>query len=199
MKPPSRVLIAVLAALAVLALAGAPAVAHGGEGEVEITSIAREGDLVTVTARLTYVEDGHGVPDATVTVVVGEGTPIPMEAGAEEGDYTATVPATPGTPLRVTSVEPATSVDGAAPETDGSPATTEAGSTTSEGETATTGDGPTTQASADTVPEPNGVDEAPVDDEGNSGTTVVLVVVVVVVVAAIGAGFLLRRKRPGEV
>ena len=191
-----RALVALLVPLAALLLAAGPTAAHGGDGQIEITSIEPDGEDVTVVARLTYLADGHGVPDATVTVVVGEGTPVPMEPGAEEGEYTATVPAAPDAPVRVTSVEPATSAEATVPRAQQTPTTGGDETTTTEG--GTTGDVPTTQASAETVPEPNGIDEAP-DEDGGGGDVLVLVVLVVVVAGAIGAVFLLRRKKPGEV
>ncbi|HEV7722175.1 MAG TPA: hypothetical protein VGO60_12870 [Iamia sp.] len=184
---------------AVLLLAAPPAGAHGGPGEMEITSITRSGDDVTVTVHLIFTGDGDGVPDATVTVVVDDGLPVTMEPGAEEGDYTVTVPADDGAAIRVTSVEPATTAEGSAPAA-GATETTAGSTTTPEASTTTSGeDPPTTQAPADTAPEPNGIDEAPDDDGGGGGSTAVLVVVAVVIVAALGAAFYLRRKRPGQV
>ena len=212
MKPLFRVLTAVLAPLAVLVLAGAPAAAHGGEGVIEVTSITRSGPVVTVDAHLRYVEDGHGVPDATVTVVVDEGTPIPMDPGPEEGDYTAAVPAPPGAAIRVTSVEPATTVDAVAPEVDDTPTTTEAApDTTEEGSTTTEEGSPTTEADSTTSAAPDTTeadddeatttptpvpDEGASDDDGGISPIVIGAIVAVVLAAVVMAVILLGKRTP---
>jgi len=194
MKPLTRVLTSVLAPLAVLVLAGAPAAAHGGEGEIEVTSVTRSGDEVTVTAHLKYVEDGHGVPDATVTVVVGEGTAVPMGPGAEEGDYTVTVPAAPGTAIRVTSVEPATTAEATAPETAETGSSTTEPTSTTAAEATTTDGGPTTPTNAEgeAVPGPGGIDDAPEDLTGKLIASAIAVVVLVALAVAV----VVLRKRP---
>lgn len=193
MKPLSRLLTAVLAPLAVLVLAGAPAAAHGGPGEMEITSITRDGDDVTVAVRLIFTGDGDGVPDATVTVVVDDGTPVPMEAGTEEGDYQATVTAAEGATIRVTSVEPPTTAEGTAPAADET-ATTEAGSTTTADETTTEAPA-TTEADATTTPTPV-PDEVTSDDDGGISPVVIGAVVAVVLAAIAMAVILLGKKKP---
>lgn len=188
----------VVALLAVILLAATPASAHGGDGEVTVTTSREDGgDEVTVLARVIYVDDGHGVPDATVTVVVDDGTPTPMEAGATEGDYTATVTAAAGATIRVTSVEPATSTEVAAPEVDAPSTTTEATTTT---EAPTSTEAPTTTGvpadEEDAAVAPTAAtDEA--DDDGGSAGLVVGGVVAVLVVAGVIAAVLLRRKPGG--
>ncbi|HEX7131740.1 MAG TPA: hypothetical protein VF228_04160 [Iamia sp.] len=181
---PTRALAALLGLAVVLLLAAGPAGAHGGEGQVEVSSITRAGDAVTVVARLTYVEDGHGVPDATVTVVVDDGTPVPMEPGAEEGDYQVTVPAPEGATIRVTSVEPATTVETTAPAAEETTTTGEASTTTTAAETTTTDAGPTTPTNEEgvAVPGPDGIDEAP-DDE--TGSVILIAVLAVLAIAAV--------------
>ena len=110
-----RALAALGAAVALLLCTGPAALAHGGEGQMEVTSITRDGDQVTVAVHLIAIDDGHGLPDATVTVVVGDATAVPMEPGAEDGDYQATVVAEAGAPIRITSVEPPTTAEATAP------------------------------------------------------------------------------------
>lgn len=196
----ARTGLALLGLVAALLLGAAPVGAHGGEGRSEITSITRSGGDVTVVARITYVEDGHGVPDATVTVVVDDGTPVPMEPGAEEGEYQATVPAPEGAAIRVTSVEPATSAEATAPAAADETTTTSATAgetTTTAAETLATDPSSPADDDAplddDEVPEPNALDEAP---EGGRGNLIVIAVIAVVVVAALVAAFVLRRKPP---
>lgn len=184
-----------LGALTAILLAAMPAGAHGGDGEAEITSVTREGDQVVVVAHINYVEDGHGVPDATVTVVVDDGTPVPMEAGAEEGDYEATVPAEPGATIRVTSVEPATTAEVAAPAAD-DPTTTAATETT-EATTTTAADTTTTALDAESADGADTPVTAPEDVDGDSDDSngsLIVIAVVAVVLAAIVAAVVLRRK-----
>ncbi len=210
--PRSRPLaLAALGVLATLLVLAAPAGAHGGEGEAEITSITRDGDQVTVVAHVRYIEDGHGVPDATVTVVVDDGTPVPMEAGAEEGDYTATVAAGPGAAIRVTSVEPATTAEGTAPAAADDPATTEASTGSDPTTTATTDAGTTDDTtddgagSADEGSADGGEDGATApspasDDEGSDDgiSPVVIGAIVAVVLAAVVTGAILLTKKPTD-
>jgi len=191
-----RALAALLGVAAVLLLSAGPTGAHGGEGEAEITSITRSGDDVTVVAHVIYVEDGHGVPDATVTVVVDDGTPVPMAAGAEEGDYEVTVAAPPGAAIRVTSVEPATTAEVAAPPAEEATTTTEASTTTSEAETTTEAPADGDEDAATTTPTPV-PDDADSDDDG--GISPIVIGAIVAVVAAVGvmAAILLWKKPDG--
>lgn len=193
-----KTLISLLGVLAAVLLAAVPVGAHGGDGQSEITSVTRDGDEVTVVAHISYVADGHGVPDATVTVVVDDGTPVPMDPGAEEGDYQATVTAPPGATIRVTSVEPATSAEVAAPDTE-EPTTTAAPETTE-----------TTEAPTTTAPEPTAVDgddeastpattadDVDDDSDDSDGSPILIAVIAIVVVAAVVAAIVLRRKPAG--
>jgi dipeptidyl aminopeptidase/acylaminoacyl peptidase len=195
----TRTLAALLGLAAVLLLAASPAGAHGGEGQVEITSITRDGDDVTVVAHLIYVEDGHGVPDATVTVVVDDGTPVPMAAGAEEGDYEVTVPAPAGAAIRVTSVEPATTAETAAPAAEEeTTTTTEASTTTAETTTTvnpTTGD----VEPADGDEDGSATTPAPADSDDDGGISPIVIGAIVAVVVAVGvtAAILLWKKPDG--
>jgi hypothetical protein len=193
--------------LATFLLLAAPAGAHGGEGEVEITSVTRDGDQVTVVAHVRYLEDGHGVPDATVTVVVDDGTPVPMEAGAEEGDYTATVAAPPGAAVRVTSVEPAATAEGTAPEAADDPGTTDTTAgpdpTTTAATDGTTADGATDEGTTDggTADDEATTTPTPVaDDDGSDGgiSPVVIGAIVAVVLAAVVTGAILLTRKPSD-
>lgn len=200
-----RLLAALAGGLAVLLLAATPAGAHGGPGQVEVTSTSRDGDQVTLTVHLKYVEDGHGVPDATVTAVVDDGTPVPMEDGAEEGDYTVTVRAAEEATIRVTSVEPATSLELPAPSADETPTTTSepTGSTTAstEAETTTT----STEATDESGEEPATTEAAaaPTDDaeggDGGGSSSGLIIGAVVAIVAAAGVvAALVLRKKPAD-
>lgn len=184
---------ALLAPLAAVLLLATPAGAHGGEGETEITSVTRDGDDVTVVARVTYVEDGHGVPDATVTVVVDDGTSVPMEAGDEEGDYEVTVPASPGATIRVTSVEPATSAEATAPPA--AEASTESTTTTEAEPTTAAPDAGDDEGAATSTP----VSDEDVADGGDDGISpVVIGAIGAVVLAAVVAGIIMLGKKPSD-
>jgi hypothetical protein len=185
-----------LGSLAAVLLAASPVAAHGGEGEVEITSVTRDGGQVTVVAHVIYVEDGHGVPDATVTVVVDDGTPVPMEPGAEDGDYQATVAAAPGATIRVTSVEPATAAEAPAPAADdpttsAAPDTTDATTTTAADTTTTALDSESDDGAEAPVTAPEDLDG---DTDDSSSSLIVIAVIAIVVLGAIVAAVLLRRK-----
>ena len=86
---PARRAAAVAATVGALALGlvptGArPAAAHGGDGTMALVSATRAGagDDVSLLVRLTYVDDGHGVPDATVTAVVDRLVGVSTRASA---------------------------------------------------------------------------------------------------------------------
>lgn len=96
-------------------LSPAPVGAHDGEGNLEVLSTVRSDATVSVEVLLTFVGDGHGVPDATVTAVVPGATPVTLAAQAEEGRYEGSLEAGAGVVIRVTSVTPAASVEVAAP------------------------------------------------------------------------------------
>lgn len=193
-----RAFVVIGTGLAVLLWAAPAAHAHGGEGQMEVTSITRDGDEVTVAVHLIAVDDGHGLPDATVTVVVGEATPVPMEPGAQDGDYQVTVVASEGAPIRVTSVEPPTTAEATAPpmvEETTSTVTTTAPETTTTAETSPT-----------TTPEQQAAD--PIDDQeidagtDDGGTNLALVgaaIAVVVALVAMGVILLGRKRDPDGV
>lgn len=181
---------------AMIVFGASPASAHGGEGQIEITSLTRQGDDVTVVAHVIYLADGHGVPDATVTVVVGDATPVVMEPGAADGDYQATVPAAEGDVIRVTSVEPAVSTEAAAPPAAETTTTSEAtsASTTTTEAPATSGSTAEEEGAAASTPTP--VPDAPSGGDSDRGINVVLVAVIVILVAAaVTAGILLTNRR----
>lgn len=171
-----EILLATIVALGLsLALGAGPAGAHGGDGQMELVSAVRDGDSVDLTVRLTYVDDGHGVPDATVTAVVGEAAAVPLEPAGEEGNYQGTVVAPPGATIRVTSVDPVVTLDVAAP--DAGPTTTTATSTTTTTAEPTTTAPPTTGAT--TAPSPPQSGAVIVDEDDGLPTGVVV---------ALGAG-----------
>lgn len=160
------------AGLAMVLGAADPAAAHGGDAEMTVT-LTRTGEDVEAIVTLIYVDDGHGVPDATVTVVVDDGTPTTMTAGAEEGEYLATVTADPGTTLRFTSVDPPASVTETAPAAE-EPA--DPGSTTAP--TPDTTAAPTTAAEPEESAAPSTVPGATsglVTDEGDGEDNTVVV------------------------
>ncbi|WCO67360.1 hypothetical protein PO878_01340 [Iamia majanohamensis] len=178
-------LVAVLAAVA-LALGLAPTVAgaHGGDGEMTLVSATRgAGDEVDLTVELIYVEDGHGVPDATVTAVVGDSAAVTLAATAAEGQYQGVVEAPAGSTIRVTSVEPVTTLEVPAPV---AAATTEA-PTTSTTEAPTTTAAPTTEPAPTTTEAPTTDVVVEDDDDGGLSTGVLVAIGAgVVVIAGLG-------------
>ena len=179
-------LVAVLAAVA-LALGLAPTIAgaHGGDGEMTLVSATRgASDEVDLTVELVYVEDGHGVPDATVTAVVGDSAAVTLAATATEGQYQGVVEAPAGSTIRVTSVEPVTTLEVPAPAA--------AATTTTEAPTTSTTEATTTTAAPTTEPAPT-TTEAPTpdvvveDDDGGLSTGVLVAIGAgVVVIAGLG-------------
>ena len=119
MKHSSRTIgwgLALVVCLAVsVGLGSVPVGAHDGEGSLEVLSTVRSDATVSVEVRLTFVGDGHGVPDATVTAVVPGATPVTLAAQAEEGHYAGSLEAGGGVVIRITSVTPAASVEVVAP------------------------------------------------------------------------------------
>lgn len=180
--------------IVLLSSSSSPASAHGGEGQLDVTSSTREGDDVTISVFLTYVGDGHGVPGASITLVADGATPIPMQAGSEDGDYTATVAAAPGALIRVTSVAPVVTVDVTAPPaaettttqatsdgtTSSSPQSTSAPTTTDATETTEVAAAVPTQASGG-------------DDQGGNGL-IIAGLVVLVLAAVLPVTIIVLRK-----
>jgi hypothetical protein len=180
-------------ALLAISGVGTPALAHGGDGVIEVVTTIRQGDDVFVRVRLTYEADGHGVPDATVTAVVDGETPVPLAAEDQEGLYSAPVPAEPGATIRVSSVEPATSVDVEAPALEEEfpvlPSGEEATSTTT---APATTESTTPEAEVEAAP-------TPVSDEDDGSSAVPLIVGGVVVAGLVaGLAIALTRKGPGD-
>lgn len=185
--------VATLFALAVtvvlaLGLVSTAAGAHEGEGQLDLVSATRvDGNAVDLVVMLTFVGDGHGVPDATVTAVVGEAAAVPLTSGVEEGQYQGTVVAPAGSTIRVTSVEPVVTLELPAP--DPSASTTSAVPSPPPTEAPTTAEAsPTTTSGA--TPTDGRLAEGPgrVDDQDDGLSTGILVAVGAGVVAVAAAG-----------
>lgn len=177
------------ALLCTLVLAGgSAAAAHEGDGRLEVLQ-ATPGQYLAVDyqVRLTYVADGHGAPDATVTAVAEQpgaaaAAPVQLSAGAEEGLYAGTVtfPGPGDWTVRFTSVTPAATLE--QPQTVTAPGPT------------VTRPPPTTSTTVSTAA---GADEvaAVSDEDDGSGFPVVPVVAVVLVLAVAGLGAWAVRAR----
>lgn len=176
------------ALLCTLVLAGGSvAAAHEGDGRLEVLRATPGYMAVDYQVRLTYVADGHGAPDATVTAVAEQpgaaaATPVQLSAGAEEGLYAGTVtfPGPGDWTVRFTSVTPAATLEQPQAVTAPGPTVTRPPPTTS-----TT---VSTAAGADEV-------AAVSDEDDGSGFPVVPVVAVVLVLAAAGLGAWAVRAR----
>ncbi len=177
-------LVAVVAALVLaLGVASTPAGAHGGPGRLETVTAERgEGQAVDLVVRLTWVNGGDPVADATVTAVVGDAAAVPLAPGDEAGLYQGVVEAPSESPIRVTSVEPVVTLEVTAPAAAATTATE--GSTT----TATT-EAPSsssTEAPTTTAPEtPTNGSAVLVEDDDDGLSTGALVAMGVGVAAAV--------------
>jgi len=192
--------------LALLGLTASAASAHSDDGKFELVSATPDGPASVVTVKLLYTDDDP-VTDATVTVAGDDGTgatltPVTLQAGTAEGEFTGTVdfPA-PGTwNLRVTSVKPAAELtltqeisadtqvttEGSGGAADPSvPSTTVAGST------------PTTVDSG--VPEITAKDTSDTSDGGSSPVWWILGVVAAVVAVALGVLFVAKGRNQGPI
>lgn len=171
-----------------LILIGAPASAHGGDGELRDIGLVRQGDAtgVEVSVVLVYVADGHGIPDATVTATVDGGTPVTLTP-AGEGTYTGTIDnAPPGATVRITSVEPPVTAEGMAPPVDGPASTTAPPGSTEAPTTKPRPDPPTTDAATSTTEA--GASTVTDKDDGGGGSTGMIVVLggAIAIVGALG-------------
>lgn len=187
-----HLLLATLAtALLLIAGTSGPATGHEGEGALEVLAAEPSGPLeVDYRVRLTYVADGHGAPDATVTAApqgpagAAAPPPTPLAATDEEGVYAATVrfPSPGAWTVRFTAVTPPATVERA--ETVAPPPTTTTTTTTAPSTTSTT---------STTAPAGGG------SGDGDDGSPALPVAAAVVVGAALAAGGwqLTRRRRAG--
>lgn len=199
-----RLLLALAAAVAlVLGLGGSPASAHGDDGQLELVSDARNpggGTTVDLVVRLTYVNDGDPVADATVTAVVGEANVTPLDAGKEPGLYQGAVDAPPGTAIRITSVEPVVTLDVDAPPIGAAtnPSTTTTAAT--EGPTTTESSTTTTESSATSTTAAQGQAVLVDEDDGRSGGALVAIGVggAAVVAAGVFAAYKLGQNKDDD-
>jgi len=203
----------VLALVGALALV-APSVAgaHGGEARLDLLEAEAVPGGVELAVRVTYVNDGHGASDATVTAVVVDpddpdapGTPVSLPATGEEGVHGGLVSTPrPGTwTIRLTSVEPTASaevsVDVPAPVPGPAPTPAPAPDSGSAPPT------PAPNAGTDPVGAPVATaDGVPTDGEqGGDGGPAVWVWLLggAAAVVAVGAGVVLVRQgsRPGPI
>lgn len=167
--------------------AAPPSSAHEGQGTIEVSSSMPAGDFtLRYQLQVTYVADGHGSPDATVTATVvdpsGARTPVPFTNGGEDGIYegAVTYPAAGNWTVRFTSLRPTATLERLEEVAAPAPAPTTTSVAASTTTAATTSDA---------------TDEGPADRgpaEGKSPLAIYLAGVVVAV--AIGAALLLARR-----
>ena len=184
-----RLAAATLLCTLVLAL-GPVAAAHEGDGRLEVLQAVprRQEVAVDYQVRLTYVADGHGAPDATVTAVVEQpgapaAAPVQLSAGAEEGLYAGTVtfPGPGDWTVRFTSVTPAATLE-------------QAQAVVATGPTATRPP-PTASTTVSTAAEADEVAAGTNEDDGSSFPVVPVVAVVAVLAVALGAWAVSARRR----
>ena len=183
-----------------------PAAAHEGEGALALQVADPPAPTGPGSVRyqvlLTFLNDGHPAPDATVTVVAeqsgasGRVGPLTMAPGAAEGTYEATVafPSAGSWTVRFTAVTPAA----AARVGPGGPT----GRTRPDHQrSAATSAAPGHRASVPpattaTVAVPTSGSADPGDDEGGSSwLPVVVAAILVAAVVGIGATALVRSRR----
>ena len=173
-------LLALLLGVAFVALgATTPAAAHEGTGTIDVVGADAGEQTVTYRVRVTFVADGHGAPDATVTATpILDGTPqtpVPLQATGEAGIYAGTVsfPQAGAWTVRFTSIRPNATIE--RPETIAASATT-------------------TPATTTTVQQQ---DQAPLDTEEPAGndesTAIPIIAVLVAVTAAVLVSIVIRR------
>ena len=178
-----------LAALTTLLLtsvlvAAPPSSAHEGQGTIEVSSSTPAGDFtLRYQLKVTYVTDGHGSPDATVTATVvdpsGARTPVPFTKGGEDGIYegAVTYPAAGNWTVRFTSLRPTATLERLEEVAAPAPASVAASTTTAATTSDTTDEGPADRGPA----------------EGKSPLPIYLAGVIVAV--GIGAALLFARRR----
>jgi hypothetical protein len=165
--------------------AAPPSSAHEGQGTIEVSSSMPAGDFtLRYQLQVTYVADGHGSPDATVTATVvdpsGARTPVPFTKGGEDGIYegAVTYPAAGNWTVRFTSLRPTATLERLEEVAAPAPTTTSVAAST------------TTAATTSDATDEGPADRGPA--EGKSPLAIYLAGVVVAV--AIGAALLLARR-----
>lgn len=177
----TRLLALLLGALVVVVLSP-PAAAHEGAGVIEVVDASSGEQAITYRVRVSFVADGHGAPEATVTATpVQDGaarTPVPLQATGDEGIYAGTVsfPGGGAWTVRFTSIRPSATTERSETIT----ARTTAPSTT------------TTELSGDDPPPRAG--DLPKDDNGATNATVVIVGLLLILAAAVAVLVLVRRR-----
>jgi hypothetical protein len=192
------------ALLVALAAGAPPAAAHEGEGALALQVADPPAPTGPGSVRyqvlLTFLNDGHPAPDATVTAVAeqsgatGRVGPLTMAPGTAEGTYEATVafPSAGTWTVRFTAVTPPALLELAQEvQPAASVATTSAAPTTSAADTsaATTSTifGPTSGGA-------EGGDEGG-DDEGGSSWLPIAVAVLIAAAVSMGARAFVRSRR----
>ena len=202
------VLAVILAVAVVVGGGAAPAGAHEGDGQLTISLVdppaPRAPGSVRYQVLLTYVNDGHPAPDATVTVVAEGPTtvgPLPMTE-ATEGTYEATVafPSPGAWTVRFTAVTPAALLEvtqdlPAAATTTVASTVPPPTSTPPSALATTVPSTATSTAPGSTAGDPSEAEDGGDDDGGGGVWPVVLIALGAGAVVAVGAAVLARRRR----
>jgi hypothetical protein len=100
-----------------LTVVNSPADAHGGKGKIGVSSAKRTADKLTYRLSVTFLKDGHGANEATLTATMRNarqqniGAPVKAKKVAD-GVYEVTVTAPKGPwTLRLASLRPPASLE----------------------------------------------------------------------------------------
>lgn len=195
MRRSVRLVIAATIALTV-GVVPSPAAAHDDAGQIALvgTGIGVEAMTGDFVVDVSFQNDGHGAPAATVTLVAEDGAgnrigPVAMSATQPDGRYAGslTFPAPGAWTVRVTSLSPSASLE--------VPFVVMAPPTSTTSAPATSAPTPPGGSTTSGVGQPATEDAATTSDSTSGGSGLLLVVIGVLVVALLGGGFAAWKAR----
>jgi hypothetical protein len=188
--------IAIAAAIVVcIGLAPRQASAHDDAGQIALVGTGIGADALTgdFAVDVTFQNDGHGAPAATVTLVAEDASgnrvgPVPMIGGQPDGRYTGslTFPSPGAWTVRATSLSPSASLETPFVVTAPPASTTTLTTSTLVPQKSTT---------TSSVEGPAPDDGATNGDSSSNGSGTLLVVLGVIVVVVLGGGFAVWRSK----
>lgn len=161
------------------------AVAHDGDGRIEVVSAEPRGDgAIAYRLRVVYIADGHGAPEATVTATVVDPAnpqaPQPLTKSPEDGIYEGDVrfPRPGPWTIRFTTLRPTATLE-RAEEIVAPPTTTTVVPST------------TTPPTEELLP-----DQGPAEPSSSNSTAPVLIAAVAAIALLVVVQVLRRRRAP---